>query len=281
MCLFVQLAVFLPCLLSGQPLNNRTLWTNISPQTNNDSSPIMDQFWSRLVPYAESWAKDNRSTVDQFLAKAGHLALSMGSGVENLQKNINIDHRDISTIFNNIVPNVYWTANCTALDIFPEMPDVEDIFPVIYWGYNCSAEYHGHTKTTLFCAVQDSWQDMARGVEHEIGNVFDFLVKRPLAELHHIARYGRYGYGRWYGPADLLDKILYTPLSQAVSFFNNLVPCPSSNSTIIGDYLYHGYSNRTIFGDNWSNFKANWNIGSYWENMLGTTNMTSSNYTWY
>ena len=130
----------------------------------------------------------------------------MGSGVENLQKNINIDHRDISNIFNNIVPNVYWTANYTAMDMFPELPDVEDIFPVVYWRYNCSAEYYGHTNTTLFCAVQGSWQDMvkffflshnykvddifmqAMGVEHEIENTFDFLVKRPLAELYHIAR---------------------------------------------------------------------------------------------
>ena len=86
----------------------------------------------------------------------------MGSGVENLQKNINIDHRDISNIFNNIVPNIYWTANYTAMDMFPELPDVEDIFPVVYWRYNCSAEYYGHTNTTLFCAVQGSWQDMVK-----------------------------------------------------------------------------------------------------------------------
>ena len=79
-----------------------------------------------------------------------------------------------------------------------------------------------------------------------------------------------------------MDKILYT-LSQAVDFFNNLVPghWPGfENSTIIGDYWHYGYSNKTIFGDYWPDF-SNRRMGHYWENMLGTPKMTNSNNTWY
>ena len=82
---------------------------------------------------------------------------------------------------------------------------------------------------------------------------------------------------------DLLDKVFYTLLSQAVDFFNNLVPSQSSgfeNGTIIGDYWYYGYSNKTIFGDYWPNFSIR-TMGDYWENMFGAANMTNSNYTSY
>merc|ERR1719348_2428793 len=196
----------------------------------NNTTPGRDQFWSSL----ENWARDNRSTVDQLLDKAGNLARGMGS----LQGKLNIDHRDISRHLNNfainLLPEVHWKTNFTALE-FPEMPTIEDVFPVLR--YNCSLEYYGRTNKTLLCGVQNSWQDLVSGIEYKISNTFDFLV----TNIHRSAS--------WY----------LSPLSQAVNFLNNLLPAHwpfFEERTIIGDYWRYGRSNKTLFGDFWPDFEA-------------------------
>jgi len=84
-----------------------------------------------------------------------------------------------------------------------------------------------------------------------------------------------------------MDKLLYSPLSQAVDFFNNLLPGPGleEDRSIIGDYWRYGYSNKTIFGDYWPDFKvsdfSNRIMGDFWPNMFDNDNMTNSNSTWY
>ena len=85
-----------------------------------------------------------------------------------------------------------------------------------------------------------------------------------------------------------MESFIYSPLYQAADFFNNLVPghWPGfKKGTPIGDYWRYGYSNKTIFGDYWPDFKvsgfSNQSMGDYWKNMFGTDNMTNSNNTWY
>ena len=93
--------------------------------------------------------------------------------MERFQGKINIDHRDISRHLNtiainlntfavNLLPEVNWKSNYSAALEFPEMPTVEEVFPVLYWRYNCSAEYYGRINKTLFCEVQNSWEDMVK-----------------------------------------------------------------------------------------------------------------------
>ena len=84
-----------------------------------------------------------------------------------------------------------------------------------------------------------------------------------------------------------MDKLLYSPLSQAVDFFNNLLPGPGleEDRSIIGDYWRYGYSNKTIFVDYLPDFKvsdfSNRIMGDFWPNMFDNDNMTNSNSTWY